>query len=250
MNEDRLKGLLVRGKDILYQDFYIRNYTLDEIFSEDFGLDKYYYLISFANIELRDIFKDSKIKIDDRKLYDELYNKPEYRMWLLDVLNSFTYLNWQVGLMNDFIAYDEDKKRHRINEKKFDDFIKILKKVYCINKGKTKSSMAIDPNMAVGKEAKEMAKEFTEFENENKRDKGEGFTLLGIINGLAGKGRGYTYFNIWDLTIYQLMSLFYGINHDEEYGYVMEQINHGMRDLKKNPVNINKIHWAIERLPD
>jgi hypothetical protein len=252
MSNEEIKGLLLRGKDVKYQGFLIRNYSLDEIFDESFGLDKYYFLISFANLEVKDIPKDSKVKID-KILYDIIYEKLDLREWFLEILNTFTYLHWQVGTLQfkDFIAYDENKKRYRMTEDKFDGFMNIFKKMYSINRSKLESTVNIDPNLAMDEETRKLAEEFAEFEKENEsKNKNGNITLMGIISGVCSKGRGYTFFNIWDLKMYQLMGLYYGIEKDENYGYIMGSIYAGVWDTKKNKLNMEDIHWATEKLSD
>lgn len=250
MDENKLKGLLTLGEDIIkYQDIEIKNYSLREIFSKDFGLDKYYYLTWFLNIDKTIITDKYKFDVENKSLYECIWEIPELVYWFLEVLNAFTNYKWAIGDWKDYITYDENNKRHRFYESKFDEFVKLLKKIYCVNGKDIESTMDLNPDLATSEEARKMTEEFAEFNNQNKKNKGN-ITMNGIITGVCSKGIGYNFFNIWDLKMYQLMSVYYSIEQNEKYGYIMTSVYHGVWDTKKNPIDSNKIHWAIERLPD
>jgi len=254
MSDEELKGLLLAGEDIEYFGFMVRNYKLGEIF-KNLKLDKYNYLLSFAVLDVKDIFKDSKINIDKLKKYDVICDIPEFNNWFIEFLNTFTYLEWEKGIENgkyrDFVAYtdnDKNKKRFRINEDKFDGFMELFKKMYAANKGK-KSKSKFDPNMAIDEETRKIVEELAEAERKHKEKRKKGnkdITLMGIILGICSKSNNYDLFNIWNLTIYQLMAQYYGIEQDENYGYILESVYHGVYDLKKSGTNLEDIHWANE----
>jgi len=237
MNENKLKGLLMLDKDIEFNGFYIKNYKLKEIFSENFGLDRYYFLTAFANLEKQELISQYKLTVNGESLYEMIWMTPDTVYWLLDVLNTFTDLEWTIGNFSDFVAYDKNKNRIRFTEKIFEGFISLFKKIYFISKNIQK----IDMNKVIGEEAKKMAKEYLE-ETANNDNK---ITLSSIINGICSKNVGYTYFNILDLTVYKLMMLFYGIEQDEAYKLTMNIISNGLYDSKKNGKNLN-LHWANE----
>ena len=239
MNKDRLKGLLMLDKDIEFNGFYIKNYKLKEIFDDGFGLDKYYYLTAFARLDKQLVI--SQYNLNDinknESLYQIIWKELDMVYWLLNVLNTFTNLNWTIGNFNDYISYDENKKRIRFNEKTFDEFMILLKKIYFIRKVEPK----IDMNMVIGEEAKKMAQEYLE-ETSNNDNK---ITLLSIIDGICGKDLGYTYFNIMDLTVWKLMKLFYSIEQNESFNLKMRVISNGLYDSKKNGNGFD-LHWANE----
>ena len=238
MNNDRLKGLLMLDKDVEFNGFYIKNYKLKEIFNDDFGLDKYYYLTAFARLGKQEIISQYKLNdTKDKSLYGIIWQESDMVYWLLDVLNTFTNLKWSVGNFSDFISYDENEKRIRFTEKTFDEFIILLKKIYFIRKIEPK----IDMNKVIGEEAKKMAQEYLE-ETSTSDNK---ITILSIVDGICGKNLGYTYFNIMDLTVWKLMRLFYSIEQNESYNLKMNIISNGLYDGKKNG-NTFVLHWANE----
>lgn len=238
MNEDKLKGLLMLDKDVEFNGFYIKNYKLKDIFDNDFGLDKYYYLTAFARLDKQQIISQYKLNnTKDRSLYEIIWEESDTVYWLLDVLNTFTDLNWTIGNFSDFITYDKNQKIIRFSEKTFEGFMTLLKKIYFIKKIEPK----IDMNKVIGEEAKKMAQEYLEETSmsENK------ITLLSIIDGICGKNLGYTYFNIMDLTVWKLMKLFYSIEQNESFNLKMRVISNGLYDSKKNSNGFD-LHWANE----
>lgn len=244
MSDSELKARLLKGLDIDYQGILIKNYSIGEIF-EDLGLDRYYYLAGLTTANVEDLVVGSDL--DKLTVYKLFCNELQFRQHFIEFLNTFTYLKWEYGLMKDFVAYDENKKRFRINEDKFDGLMKLIKKMYSISRGEKKLSDEIDPNLATSPEAREFAEELIEDAKENSKKKNKnGITLMGIINGICSKGIGYTLFNIWDLKVYQVMAQYYGIEQDEIYKYTMTSIYTGVYDTKKNKFNINDIHWAKE----
>ncbi len=248
MSDSELKARLLKGLDIDYQGVVIRNYSIGEII-EDLGLDRYYYLAGLTTVEVKDLVKANNPEdIDKLTVYGLFCN--EFRATFIDFLNTFTYLQWEYVSIKEFVAYEDNdrkKKRYRINLNNFEGLMKLIKKMYVINRGEKKNELDIDPIMATSKEAKALAEFFLEpDEKTDKNDSKSGITLNGVINGLISKGVGYNYSNIWDLKMYQLMSLYYGVIRDEDYQNVITSVYHGVWDTKKNPVNFNNIHWSKE----
>lgn len=249
MKEDKLNGLLALGEDVIeFQDIEIKNYPLKYILSKDFGLDKYYYLVNFVNIEKEDLVEKYKIEdADNKSLFQCIWSQFDTKYWFLELLNTFTNLEWVVGDWEDYIAYDKNKQRHRFNEKKFNEFVDVFKKIYCVNNKLevTESELEFESDQET-KERLERIRNF-EKENQNKNTDKTNITLMSIINGLVVKGLGYTYFNIYDLKIYQLMSLFYNVEHDEKCTFIKDIKANGLWDDKKN--SNGNIHWAIDNSP-
>lgn len=249
VSDIELNGLLLAGEDIEYEGFLVRNYSIGDIFKK-IKLNKYYYLTGLTVLTPIDMFNGVKPEdIDKSKVYDIILSYPQYNQMFIEFLNTFTYLEWQNGLMNDFVVYEGNKVIHRINENRFDGLIKLVKKMYVINRGEKKNNLDINPVMATSKEAKELAEFFLEPDDtDNKKDK-SGITLMGVINGVCSQGIGYNMFNVWDLKMYQLMAQYYGIEQGKNYGYIMESVYHGVWDTKKNKINYNDIHWCKEVNP-
>lgn len=245
MSDIELNGLLLAGEDVEYEGFLVRNYSIGDIFKK-IKLNKYYYLRGLTVLTPQDMLEGIKPEdIDKLKVYDILLSYPHYNQMFIEFLNTFTYLEWQNGLMNDFVAYDGDK-RCRINENRFNGLMQLVKKMYVVNRGEKSSNLEIDPNMAVDEETRKFAEEIIEEQKKNKNKNTKGITLNGIIEGVCSKGIGYNFFNIWDLTVYQLMIQYYGIEQNENYGYIMSAVYAGLYDTKKNKLEVNKFHWANE----
>lgn len=246
MTDKELKARLLKGLDIDYQGILIRNYSVGEIF-EDLGLDKYDYLISLTILDVKDIFKNNKVdNIDNLKMYDIICTSFEFNNWFIEFLNTFTYMEWTYGSFDDFVAYDENKKRFRITKDKFDGLMELIKKMYVINRN-NKVKSKFNPDMAVDEETRKLVEELAEAEKELKsKFKNKSVTLNGIVTGICSKPNSYNLFNIWNLTIYQLMVQYYGIEQDENYGYVLDSVYHGVFDLKKSGTKLENIHWANE----
>lgn len=237
------------GEDIIqFQDIEIKNYSLKEILGKDFGLDKYDYLTNFVNVEKENLVEKYKLENTENKtLFQCVWSQFDTKYWFLELLNTFTNLNWVVGEWEDYVAYDENKQRHRINEKKFNEFVDVFKKIYCINGKITAPESELE--FESDQETKERLERIRNFEkeNKNKNTNKSNISLISIINGLVVKGRGYTYFNIYDLKIYQLMSLFYNVEHDEKCTFIKDIKANGLWDDKKN--SNGNIHWAIDNSP-
>ena len=249
MSDIELNGLLLAGEDIEYEGFLVRNYSIGDIFKK-IKLNKYYYLTGLTVLTPQDMLEGVKPEdIDKLKVYDILLSYPHYNQMFIEFLNTFTYLEWKNGEWNDFVAYDSDI-RYRINENRFNGLMQLVKKMYVVNRGEKSDNSEIDISMATSEEAKELAKEFIEFDKENNNQKSKkGITLMGVINGICSQGIGYSMFNIWDLKIYQLMSQYFGVEQSKNYEYIMESVYHGVWDTKKNKINYNDIHWCKEVNP-
>ena len=245
MSDIELNGLLLAGEDVEYEGFLVRNYSIGDIFKK-IKLDKYYYLTGLTVLTPQDMLEGIKPEdIDKLKVYDILLSYPHYNQMFIEFLNTFTYLEWKNGEWNDFVAYDSDNMRYRINENRFNGLIQLVKKMYVVNRGEKGKDLEINPNLATSKEAKELAEFFLEPDEKDNKNK-SGITLMGIINGVCSQGIGYTLFNVWDLKIYQLMAQYYGVEQDKNNRYIMESIYHGVWDTKKNKINYNDIHWCKE----
>ncbi len=249
MSIEEIKGALLYGEDIEYEGILIRNYKLKEIFSKrnGLGLDKYNYLISLAILEVKDILKDSKIdNIKDLKMYDIICTDFEFNKWFIEFLNTFTYMKWEFGQFNDFVAYDSDKKRIRLTEKKFDGFMELMRQIYSVSRG-NKSKSKFDPSKAVDEETRKIVEELAEAERQlNSRKKKSNVTLTSIINQLSAKPNPYSLLNIWDLTVYQVMMQYYGTEQNENYDHIINSIYAGVFDLKKSGTSLESIFWANE----
>ena len=241
MSDIELNGLLLAGEDIEYEGFLVRNYSIGDIFKK-IKLNKYYYLTGLTVLTPQDMLEGVKPEdIDKLKVYDILLSYPHYNQMFIEFLNTFTYLEWQNGLMNDFVAYDSNNKRYRINENRFNGLIQLVKKMYVVNRGENADEY--DLSWATSEKAREMMKEFAEDKRKQDAKKSK-ITLNGIIAGICSTSNRYDFFNIQDLTMYQLMTIYYTSENYNTYQYIMQSAYVGMYDLSKT--KIEDIHYCRE----
>lgn len=240
-NDSQLKAELLLGMDIDVGEITLKNYKLGTII-RDIKLGKYNYLSTLSVAEPKDIF-DDKANIND-----EIYNLstfelsfivPDVQKWFIEFLNTFTNYKW---MTNDrfqlYMALEENKT---LNKDDIDLIFKVFRKMYWIERGKNQDS--IDPSMAVDEETRQIAEEFAELEKEKNRKK-KHITLNGIIAGVCSTSHNYSFFNVENLTMYQLMTEFYVNNAHEHYNYIMSSAYVGMYDLSKTKVE--DLHYCNE----
>ena len=239
MSNEELKGLLLIGEDIEYQNITIRNYKLRQILKE-LKLDKYNYLLGISILDVKDVLKDSKIDIDKLKMYDIICEVPEFTDWFIEFLNVFTNLEWEFGRFRDFVAYNESGKRVRFTEDMYDGFMKIFKKMYCVGKGKNEK---IETKYANDK-VKKYFEEFEEWETNLPKKNDVKITLLSILESLATKHDNLNMITIQSYTVYQLMATYYRTEQIDNYDNLIKSYYTGMLDIEK--INILDSHWAKE----
>ena len=220
----------------------VRNYSIGDMV-EVLGYDKYELLINLTVLDVKDIFSNATADdINKLKMYDIFCLIPDYNKLFIEFLNTFTYLEWTFDKVNGFTANE-----FVLDEVKCSGLMELVRKIYVVNTGKSNgSNLELNPDLATSEEARKLAEEFAEEEKKLKGKNKTNITLNGIIKGICSKSNNYNLFNIWDLTMYQLMVQYYGIEQDENYGYIMTSIYSGIYDIKKNKLNINDIHWASD----
>lgn len=241
VNDSQLKAELLLGMDIDVGEITIKNHNIGKIIKE-IKLNKYNYLSTLTIIEPKDIL-ENKVNINDElkniSIFELSFIIPDIQRWFIEFLNTFTNCQW---IANDrfqlYMALDEKKT---INKDDMDLIFKVFRKMYCIDRGKKKDS--IDPSMAVDEEARQLAEEFAELERENNKKK-KNITLNGIIAGVCSTSHSYSFFNVENLTMYQLMTEFYVNDAHEHYNYIMSSAYVGMYDLSKTKVE--DLHYCNE----
>ena len=242
MSDIELNGLLLVGEDVEYEGFLVRNYSIGDIFKK-IKLDKYYYLTGLTVLTPQDMLEGIKPEdIDKLKVYDILLSYPHYNQMFIEFLNTFTYLEWKNGEWNDFVVYDDKHKMiHRINENRFNELMQLVKKMYVVNRGEKVDEY--DLSWATSEKAREMMKEFAEDKRKQDAKKSK-ITLNGIIAGICSTSNRYDFFNIQNLTMYQLMTIYYTSENYNTYQYIMQSAYVGMYDLSKT--KIEDIHYCRE----
>ena len=233
-----IDGKLLKGTDIKIDDIVIKNYNLGYIFDDEegIGLSKYYKALQPAVIKLRD-FNLEEILGDDMPkgmmVFDVFCMFEDVNEMFINFLNTFTDHKWSFNRdFNEFVVYLEDKTL-RVNRANAEDVLKIVRKMYNVGSQSGKEEQTFR-----SKEAEEAMREFEEWE-ETLPSKNGTITLEGIIEGITTKGT-YTLFNIWDLTVYQLMRTFYKINDAEHIDNLTKGVYAGTVDGKA----LEGLHWA------
>ena len=103
-----------------------------------------------------------------------------YGDWIVEFLDTFTYLKWEKGMFRDFVAVN-DGKRVRFTEDKFDGFMELFRKMYVVSRGKkSKTTASINPDLAVDEETKKFAEEILELQKQgNKKQNVENSSASG-----------------------------------------------------------------------
>ncbi len=244
---DDIKTLLLIGSDISVDDILLKNYKLGEIFNEDFGLTRYNWLCSLAIVDKDDVIdyggnKELKEEIKDLDLYDLLPTLPNIQQWYTEFLNTFTCNKWVYN--SRFNTFMDIENKLILDKEKTSNIVEVFKKMYWVERGsKNNNNDFIDPSKAVNDEVRALAEEFAEMEKESKSKKSK-ITLNGIIAGVCSTSNRYDFFNIKDLTMYQLMTIYFVNENRDHYQYVMQSAYVGMYDLKKT--KIEDIHYCRE----
>lgn len=241
INDSQLKAELLLGMDIDVGEITLLNHKLGTII-RDIKLDKYNYLSTLSILEPKDMF-DNKADISDElkniSTFELSFIVPDVQKWFIEFLNTFTNYKWSAN--DRFQLYMALDKKKTINKDDIDLIFQVFRKMYWIERGKKEDS--IDPNMAVDEETRQLAEEFAELEREKNKKK-KHITLNGIIAGVCSTSHNYSFFNVENLTMYQLMTEFYVNDAHEHYNYIMSSAYVGMYDLSKTKVE--DLHYCNE----
>lgn len=234
----KIDGKLLKGLDVKVGDITIRNYNLGYIFDDDkgLGLDAYYQALQPAVIKVSDFELENVLSeevVSRLTLFDIPCMFKDVRELFIGFFNAFTYHEWEFNdVFNEFITHIEDDTL-RINRRNIDDILEVVRKMYNVGHGLSKADQVFRSS-----EAEKALKEFEEWEDSLPGEKGD-ITLEGIIEGVTVKS-DYTLFDIWDLTVYQLMRTFYKINDTEYIDNLTAGVYAGTIDGKA----IKDLHWA------
>lgn len=214
---------------------YIHNFKLDYIF-DVLGFSEYMTYCAIPSYKDKPIPKEWS-ELEKEKLNNEI------------VLSYAAFLHKFVKC--DSVQYDQSNKLFRIvngknyevlNDKDMGAIFEAFKEVYCLSGSK---------DNVPWKDAKPRNKEDEEFLaimrkakakiDEKKNGK---HTIDSIILGVTSKHQSYNMFNIWGLTMWQLMethSKMYGI--DNAY-FTKIGIYTGNIDTKKAKIEANELGWS------
>lgn len=245
LNEIQLKAELLLGSDIDVAGITLLNHKLGKII-KDIKLDKYNHLATLSILEIKDLL-EKRDNISEELLNISVFELsfliPNIQDWFIEFLNTFTPYKW---IANDkfqlYMALDE---KLTINKDDMDLIFKVFRKMYWVERS-SKSNTVFDPNKAVDEATRKLVEELAQKEQEirNKHKKKKNITLNGIIAGVCVTSQNYSFFNIENLTMYQLMTAFYINDAHEHYNYIMTSAYVGMYDLSKTKVE--DLHYCNE----
>lgn len=224
----------------------VHNLTLREII--DFGVDKFIMLVELTNRTKDDFIDKKKYKEDYEEIsmarlytgYDEnlraIFN--ELIKMLLKKENVYVIYDFD---MKDVVLYIQNDKDEmdikRISDGQFQDFLDGIAYMYYRRKEKSyKEMMAYDDE-----ELDDMCRRIEEAEKKANGGKNKS-DLQSIIEGVATRSNRYDLFNIWDLTLYQLMHTYSILIGIDSYDQTMRVLAGGGEFKEK--VNINDLHWS------
>ena len=154
-------------------------------------------------------------KAEQLSVFDMMTLHDSFRTMLHQALSFFIVekLDWD-DKAHKFIALDADEKpTGEIDRKNFDTVRDMALQMNYINLGKSAHSEALKYTNKKTKDLWERAQEH--LKKQSKSSKGnKNYRIGNIISKLCAVSNGYTFHNIYDLTVYQLYDCFF------QYGYL------------------------------
>jgi len=219
-----VKSVLAIGKDVKVNGMTLKNYKLKELFGDEIGIVRYFDIISILDSKIDDLFETEKTKE------------------VIIFLNTITNGKWIFSKKDEcYISSSEFEKDTVIglNKKMLKDIFDILKLMYCrdtIPKDSEKDN--------ISEEMKNILKEFEAAESQINESKGCMVTILSIIEAVSSKHPSINLLNVWECTLYQLMTSYkYLIKIDRE-NRVIQAMQSGT--INSKDIDLEMLYWATE----
>lgn len=219
------KAELLSKEPINWNGLLIYKPTLAEI--STMGFARYNHITAYLTMSIFDIGKFLESQLIGGDIPDPI-------IFVIDTANSspinfleiemgfFTYVRKPIEIVGDTIVIKDNSDKHEdfvLNQANFNEFQEILlmiNRMYDVEDereihapdGPMKQKF-IQSRLKL-REAKKKAAE-------KRGQDGDGITLPDIISAVCAYGIGYTMFNVWDLTIYQLYETFERRQAKEEF---------------------------------
>lgn len=235
MNDRNMLYKLLKGKDVEIEGITVKNYNL-EFITEVLGLDLFYELTSLSALKTKDLFVKQVKGLEEVSLFDVVIAVEDIRNKFIKMFNVFTIHTWEyieVAGVGKLLSKNEKDEKIQINKNNFQIILDIIKRMYCVNRSEKEDYNAVNEEVA------EAFREFEEWEETLKKEDEE-ITLDSIITGVSIKSKKYDLFNIWELTIFQLMMTYFGLEQEDAYDRVMSAVYAGTLDGKV----AKEHHWA------
>lgn len=229
---------LLKGGRVVCDSIIYKSYTIGELI--DKGFEEYQRLVAVSVLEIGDLVNEEalpKEALETISLFDIFTAMPDTQNWFLEFIHFFIEGEWSYNqAFNIFVTYSFENPI-KIKRENFINVLENIRQIYCVEKPKSD----FDEESATDDEVAKMLREFAEVKK--KQNKSEsGMTYESILEGITVKHPSYNLFNIWDLTMYQLMHTFYRLEHVSTYSSIMQSIYAGVMSSKD--VKMKEIHWA------
>lgn len=241
MNEYSIS--MLRGSVINIHGINIKPLTLGEI--EELGFEKYNSLLNVCTDNKEDYLDSVKnINVDTISMFDILTSNERIKDIFIEFISVFILNDKEINSVQYINATNEivviyNGNISRINRRNIDDILYIIKKLYCKNMSSRESDRDdIDDEM------KQLLREFEEEERKIRNKKGAIITLNSIIEFVCSKHNSINVFNVWGLTVYQLMITYLRLEKISNYENILNGLYHGSVNFKD--IDLERIHWANE----
>ncbi len=132
-----------------------------------------------------------------------------------------------------------------LSDKDMDIIMQAFKEVYCLTGGSGKSSKMIDNAKPVTEQGKKDIEIFKQAMAKIDASRNGITTIDSMIAGIAAKtGSPYNYFNIWNLTVWQLFSVHAHMYKEQNIYFTNIGIYTGNIDTKENKIKPKDMSWS------
>lgn len=241
--EDKRFWYLTRGTEWIpiqlddSKKVYIHNFSLGYVFDDEtMGYDKYMTMCSIPSYANKPVPEDWS-EAEKEKLNNEIIFA--YAVFLKTFVKC------------DEIQYDRLSKEFRLSlgddkirlsdsdmKKIFSEF----KIIYCI--GNSEENVPWKNAKPRNKEDEEFLAIMRAAKMKIDEKKNGKFTIDSIAMGVATKHYSYNLFNIWDLTMWQLMETHSKMYENDNSYFTKIGIYTGSIDTKKNKINPSELSWS------
>ena len=218
---------------------YINNFTLDYIFDDENGLGISKYL---------DLCAISSLK--DSEKYKELEKDEAVQKQI--VFSYAVFIN--LVLACDKVQYVQDTNCFRIyvgekmidlSEEDMNIIMNNFKEIYCLTGGSNGNKRLIDEAKPITEQGKKDVEIFKQAIAKVDATKNGVTTIDSMIAGIASKtGSPYNYFNIWDLTVWQLFSVHAHMYKEQNIYFTNIGIYTGNINAKENKIKPKDMSWS------
>lgn len=227
------EALLYLGKNINYQNIYIKSWKYDDIV-QIIGLSNALQLFNLSTIT-RKKFKD----IDEDISLFELFMSSELQQMFIAFLHTFVEFDEvEYGEKTNAFYFKCGDEIGVLNKDNFEEFLEVFRMAYCIEKS-TKESDRDDID-------DEMRRDLLEFEEEEEKirnAKGNTITLNSMVKAICCRHPSLNCLNIGECTIYQLKCDLVRLYQIDSNVFINTAMVSGTMTEK---INLEDYNWAKE----